>query len=114
MRRNPFPASKAFSTSRTQKHPLSTGLTNIDIPAGVTSIGNCAFSYTTAITAITVDPTNVYYVNDAYGVLFDKAQTLLIQYPAGNPRSDYSIPIGVTSIGGGADQKIPHMPENSS
>jgi hypothetical protein len=33
------------------------------------------------------------------GVLFDKARTELIQYPAGIPDASYEIPAGVTSIG---------------
>ena len=33
------------------------------------------------------------------GVLFDEGQTLLIQFPAGNPEGDYTIPDSVTSIG---------------
>jgi len=44
--------------------------------------------------------------NSAYasveGVLFNKAQTALIQYPGGKLAASYSIPNGVTNIGSGA------------
>jgi hypothetical protein len=51
------------------------------------------------LTEITVDPSNTYYMSDARGVLFDKARTELIRYPAGNAANTYTIPAGVTSIG---------------
>ena len=33
------------------------------------------------------------------GILFNKTQTTLIQYPTGNPVPSYTIPSGVTNIG---------------
>ena len=50
--------------------------------------------------AITVDTGNVIYSSED-GVLFDKAQTTLIEYPAGIIGT-YTIPDSVTSIGDGA------------
>jgi hypothetical protein len=47
-----------------------------------------------------VDPLNAVY-SSADGVLFDKSQTTLIQYPGGKAGS-YSIPSSVTNIGWGA------------
>jgi len=71
-------------------------LTNASIPSSVTSIGINAFS-STGLKAITVDVENSNY-SSVDGVLFDKSQTTLIQYPGGLVGT-YTIPIGVASIG---------------
>ncbi|MEG1869204.1 MAG: leucine-rich repeat domain-containing protein, partial [Clostridiales bacterium] len=63
----------------------------------VTTIGDLAFSYCGALTSIDVEADNPNYTS-ADGVLFDKAKTLLIQYPKGNTRTKYDIPKGVTII----------------
>ncbi|MBQ6708779.1 MAG: leucine-rich repeat domain-containing protein [Clostridia bacterium] len=76
-----------------------TNLTSVTIPDSVTSIGNRVFSYCGSLTKITVDTNNKYYLNDEYGVLFNKDKTTLIQYPGGNTRTTYVIPDSVTSIG---------------
>ena len=73
------------------------GLSNVTIPAGVTSIGGMAFADCDWLTSITVNPQNGFY-SSANGVLFDKSQTTLIQYPGGLVGS-YSIPGTVTAIG---------------
>ena len=75
-----------------------TALTSVFIGNGVTSIGHWAFENCGALTAINVAPGNLYYAS-FNGVLFDKARTELIQYPAGKTESSYQIPTGVTSIG---------------
>ncbi len=77
-------------------------LTSVTIPDGVTSIGNYAFYVCTSLASISVDSDNQYYSSDEYGVLLNKDKTTLIQYPAGNTRTTYTIPDGVTSIGEGA------------
>src|SRR5262249_39665067 len=74
------------------------GLTSVTIPNSVTSIGNGAFSYCTNLTAITVDSANQNY-SSIGGVLFDKGQTTLIQYPSAKVGASYIIPNTVTSIG---------------
>jgi len=75
-----------------------TSLTNVMIGNGVTNIGNGAFAYCYSLTATTVDPDNSAYSSVA-GVLFNKNQTTIIQYPTGSAATSYSIPASVTSIG---------------
>jgi formylglycine-generating enzyme required for sulfatase activity len=75
-----------------------TGLTSITIPYSVTSIGDYAFWNCTSLTSITVDTLNSAY-SSVDGVLFNKTQTTLVQYPAGIAATSYTIPNGVTSIG---------------
>jgi hypothetical protein len=75
-----------------------TSLTNVTIPYSVTNIGDNVFAYCTSLPAITVDTNNPVY-SSVDGVLFNQTQTALIEYPAGNAGSSYTIPNGVTSIG---------------
>jgi hypothetical protein len=77
------------------------GLTNIMIPAGVTNIGQAAFNICISLTAITVATNNPSY-SSVDGVLFDKSQTTLIQYPTAKPCGKYTMGNSVTSIGYGA------------
>jgi hypothetical protein len=74
-----------------------TSLTSVTIDNGVTSIGEYAFEFCTSLTAITVDTNNPAF-SSLNGVLFDKRQTTLIEYPGGLVGS-YTIPNSVTSIG---------------
>ncbi len=74
-------------------------LTSITIPESVKSMGG--FSLCENLTSITVDENNKNYSSQD-GVLFNKEKTELIQYPAGNERTSYSIPDSVTSIDGHA------------
>ncbi|MFA6288500.1 MAG: leucine-rich repeat domain-containing protein [Opitutaceae bacterium] len=73
------------------------GLTSVTIPSSVTSIGNYAFLHCSVLVSISVDAANLNYSSSG-GVLFDKLQTTLIQYPGGKSGA-YAIPPGVTSIG---------------
>ncbi len=72
-------------------------LTSITIPKSVTKIGGEAFRRCASLTAIMVDASNSFYRSIA-GVLFDKSQTLLVEFPGGKVGS-YTIPNSVTSIG---------------
>jgi hypothetical protein len=84
-----------------------TNLTSVTIPDSVTIIGalpdtvtsilGLAFGGCTSLTAISVETNNPAY-SSVSGVLFDKSQTTLIEYPGGKVGS-YSIPNSVTSIG---------------
>jgi len=80
---------EAFAASR--------NLTSITIPKRVTSIGDRAFGSCINLTAITVDPLNPVY-SSRDGILFNKNQTTLIQYPGGKLGS-VTIPNSVTNIG---------------
>ncbi len=73
-----------------------TGLTSITIPGGVTNIGAAAFAACPSLPAITVDAQNSFYIG-VNGVLFNKTQTALIQYP-GAMGGSYTIPGSVTNI----------------
>jgi hypothetical protein len=77
-------------------------LTNIRIPASVTNIGGFAYGVCWTLTAIIVSTNNPSY-SSADGVLFDKSQTRLIEFPAGKA-GNYIIPDSVTSIAAGAFQ----------
>ena len=74
-------------------------LTSVTIPDSVISIGDMAFTECTSLENISVDNDNQFYSSDECGVLFNKDKTTLIQYPAGNERTSYIIPNGVTTIG---------------
>ena len=78
-----------------------TSLKSITIPNGVTSIGEGAFDYCTSLTAISVVTGNKNYVS-LNGVLYNKDKTTIIRYPAGKKDKNYTIPDGVTRIGGSA------------
>ena len=71
------------------------GLKTVSIPSSVTSIGIDAFRGSSGL--ITVDPSNPNY-SSLDGILFDKAQTLLIHCPV-SKAGTYFIPSSVTSIG---------------
>ncbi len=77
-----------------------TGLTSVMIPRSVISIGNLAFRSCTALKAVEVDSLNSAYLS-VDGILFDKAQSMLIVHPA-TKVGTYTIPDGVTIIGDGA------------
>jgi Flp pilus assembly protein protease CpaA len=73
------------------------GISSVTIPNSVTSIGSYAFSHCFNLINITVAESNPTY-SSLNGVLFDKAQATLLQFPAGQGGS-YSIPDSVTAIG---------------
>jgi len=75
-----------------------TSLTSVTIPASITSIGQQAFYNCTSLTTINVDAGNSTYSSQD-GVLYDKAKTTLIQYPARKTDNTFTIPNIITSIG---------------
>ena len=72
-------------------------LATVTIPSSVETIGTGAFSDCFNLSAITVAAGNANYVA-VDGVLFNKAKTTLLQYPAGRADTSYVIPAEVTSI----------------
>ncbi len=73
------------------------GLTSVSIPSGVTNMGAGPFYRCSALVAITVASGNPNFSSSG-GVLFNKLQTALIQFPGGVGGA-YVIPASVTSIG---------------
>jgi len=71
------------------------GSAAVTIPSSVLSIGMNALSRTASIN---VEADNPNY-SSVGGVLFNKAQTVLIQYPQSKKDTSYTIPNSVTSIG---------------
>jgi len=100
-----FPAGKAgsyaipgtVSSIGSRAFADCTGLTGVAIGNGVASIGEGAFANCSSLTAIDVSGGNPYYAGQE-GVLFDRNQTVLIQFPAGRAGS-YRIPGAASSIG---------------
>jgi hypothetical protein len=72
------------------------GLTSMTIPQNVTSIGAYAFYRCNGLVEFIVGGANLNF-SSTNGVLFDKLNTTLIQYP-GNKAGSYVIPAGVTSL----------------
>ncbi len=75
-------------------------LRGITVPASVIDIGDGAFSACVQLRAISVDPLNPNY-SSLNGVLFDKGQTVLMQYP-GAKTGNYDIPTTVRTLGDSA------------
>ena len=67
------------------------------IPNSVTCIGDAAFFGCDGLISIVVDASNTAY-SSQNGVLYNKAKTVLIQYP-GSKAGGFTIPNSVTSIG---------------
>ena len=73
-------------------------LTRIIIPNSVTSIGTSPFCVCTQLQAIHVFPDHPIFTT-IDGVLFKKAEKMLVCYPSGLPATEYVIPDGTLSIG---------------
>jgi hypothetical protein len=76
-------------------------LTNVYLPASVTALGFEAFGWCEGLTNLAVDAQNPAY-SGLNGVLFDKAQATLIQYPIGSSAATYAVPGSVRTIQAGA------------
>ncbi|MGB7749075.1 MAG: leucine-rich repeat protein [Verrucomicrobiia bacterium] len=74
-----------------------TSLTNVTIPNSVSNIEYDAFDWCISLTIITVASNNPAYSSVA-GVLFNKGQTMLIEYPGGKA-GGYTVPSSATIIG---------------
>ena len=74
-----------------------TSLISVSIPASVTSMGSYVFDDCNSLEYIYVDPSNPEFCS-IDGVLYDKAVSKLIQYPAGRTDSEYTIPNSVWDV----------------
>lgn len=70
---------------------------SVILSASVNGIGRYAFENCDNLTLIAADTNNANYSSDG-GVLFNKAKTVLVQYPPGRA-GVYDIPFGTTNIG---------------
>lgn len=73
-----------------------TALTSVAIPKSITTMGTGMFQFCDGLASIEVDAQNPGY-SSTDGVLFDKTQTTLIQYPGGKTGA-YNVPATVTTI----------------
>ena len=83
-------------------------LTEITIPAGVTTINSNPFFSCNHLKEIHVNENNPNFCDDN-GILFDKNKTSLISYPPDKPYEQYSIPDTVTSISYSAFNSCEHL-----
>ncbi len=89
-----LPGTTAIDSSAFQQ---CVSLTKVTIPSSVTDLYEGSFLECGRLTAIEADPANPSFSSDQ-GVLFNKDQTRLIQYPGGKTGA-YTIPAGVAGIG---------------
>lgn len=77
---------------------LNDSIISVYIPSSLKSIGQWAFRDCDSIHSFAVSADNPYY-SCKDGVLFDKQQITLVQYPAAKQQTTYNIPYSVSSIG---------------
>ena len=78
-----------------------TGLTSVTIPSSVQTMGENPFYSCSSLTAINVNSSNAYF-SSKDGVLFNKAKTKCLAYPAAKSGTSYTVPSTVTFIAHGA------------
>lgn len=74
-----------------------TNITEVNIPSSVTDIGTEAFGSCHLLKSINVSEGNTAY-SSYDGVLFNKAKTVMVQYPSGKQNTVYYVPDGVKTI----------------
>lgn len=94
----------AFPSGVTEFHSYTisgcTSLTRVSIGIGTVKIDTAGFSNCPNLISIDIAADNPCFASED-GVLFDKAKTTLLRYPAGK-KGAYSVPEGVAAIGAGA------------
>lgn len=78
---------------------LCENLVSVNLPKSVAEIGDRAFANCYMLDNINVDEDNMHFTS-LDGVLFTKAMTRLLQYPAGKKERSYVVPNTVTEIMG--------------
>ena len=76
-----------------------TNLRSVKIGRYLTHFSAVAFYGCSSLESFTVNGLNTEFTTDEYGVLFNKARTVLVKYPNGSSRTSYSIPDSVTELG---------------
>lgn len=76
----------------------SRSLESVVIGKGVTTIGGDAFEGCEKLTGISVSADNAVYCSDENGVLYNKAKTEIIKYPAGNVKTSFTVPAGIDTL----------------
>jgi hypothetical protein len=71
-------------------------MTNINIPASLTNLGQNAFCFCNNLTTVKVDANNPAYSSED-GILFNKDRTVLLLYPEAKP-GNYTVPDQVARI----------------
>ena len=78
---------------------IDTGITSLTLPDRLVNFTGTSFKYAEKLQELAVNDTNN-YLKTENGILFNKAGTKLIYYPAGKASViKYQIPVGVTTIG---------------
>ncbi len=77
---------------------LCENLKGVEIPASVKSLSFPVFYNCENLETVTVDENNKYF-SSIDGVLFNKDKTVLIYYPQGSKRTEYTVPDCVKTIG---------------
>jgi len=77
---------------------INNGLKVVNLPSSIAHITYVTFYGCSSLIEINVDSANSHYAS-IDGVLFNFAKDTLIKYPAGNERTSYHVPDGVTTIG---------------
>ena len=68
------------------------------VAADVTGLGKYAFYNCCNLMSFSVNSDNKHFTADEYGVLYNSDKTVLICYPAGNERTEYTLPSSIVSI----------------
>lgn len=73
-------------------------LTGCSLPAALSDLGTAVFLGCTALQSVDCDSANNLFFSSG-GILYNKSQTRLIQYPAGKSGTAYTVPNTVNTVG---------------